>query len=284
MEKFHSKSNIYVNELALKVVDIERALKFYTKIMGFSIMKREEKKAVLTADGFNPILTLIEPEDILPKVPKRTGLYHIAILLPSRYHLGLFLKNIQDEWYPITGGSNHGVSEAVYLDDPDGNGIEVYRDVASSEWNRDEDRINMVTQPLDYHKIIGEAGENKWGKAPLDTIIGHIHLHVGDLEEAKKFYIDGLGFDLTMEAGSSAIFLSSGGYHHHIGLNIWNGRNAEPPPDNSVGMKYYTMVFPSIEIRQEKIDKLMEFGYHVVREDNHIYTKDPSSNLIKLVV
>lgn len=284
MKKFHKKPNIFVNELVLKVADIDRSIRFYTKIMGFSILKKNGKEAILTADGFKPIVTLIEPEDVVPKIPKRTGLYHFAVLLPSRYHLGLFLKNIQEQWYPIIGGSNHGVSEAIYLDDPDGNGIEIYRDVDTGQWSRSGDRIDMISDPLDYDQLIAEAGEDKWGNAPLNTIIGHIHLHVGDLDEAKKFYTEGLGFDLTMEAGTSAIFLSTGGYHHHIGLNVWNGRNVEPLPDNSVGMKYYSLVFPDENTRKATLDNLVNLGYEIIKEGNDIYTKDPSSNVIKLLV
>lgn len=284
MKKFHDKPNVYVNQIDLKVLDIDRSIKFYTKIMGFGILSKEDKKAILTADGINSIVILNQPKDVIPKIPKRTGLYHFAVLLPSRYYLGLFLKNIRDEWYPIIGGSNHGVSEAIYLEDPDGNGIEIYRDVDTQEWSRNEDGINMVTEPLDYDKLIAEAGEDQWVKTPSDTIIGHIHLHVGDLEKARKFYSDGLGFDLTMKAGTSAIFLSTGGYHHHIGLNVWNGRNALSLPDNSAGMKYYSLLFPDEEIRENKINKLVNLGYEVIKEDKHIYTKDPSSNLIKLTV
>lgn len=284
MMKFHSKPNIFVNELVLKITDIDRSIKFYTKIMGFSILNKNGKEAVLTADGFNPIVTLIEPEDVVPKIPKRTGLYHFAVLLPNRNELGLFLKNISEQWYPIIGGSDHGVSEAIYLEDPDGNGIEVYRDVDEAQWSKSGDRINMISDPLDYDQLIAEGGADKWGHTPLNTIIGHIHLHVGDLDEAKRFYSDGLGFDLVMEADKSAIFLSTGGYHHHIGLNIWNGRNAEPLPDNSVGMKYYSIIFPDGDARENVLDNLANLGYELIREGNDIFTKDPSSNLIKLTV
>lgn len=281
---FHKKPNVFVSDIVLKSADLERSIKFYTKVMGFSLIKRDGKKAIFTADGFNPILTVIEPDDIVPKVPKRTGLYHFAILLPSRYDLGLFIKNIKDEWYPVIGGSHHGVSEAIYLEDPDGNGIEVYRDLASEEWDRAGDRINMTSDPLDYDGLMELAGDNKWDKAPLKTIIGHIHLHVGDLDIAKKFYREGLGFDLIMEAGTSAIFLSSGGYHHHIGLNVWNGRDAEPQGDNEVGMKYYSLVFANEESRENTIINLVNLGYEIIKEGKDIFTKDPSKNMIKLKV
>ena len=119
---------------------------------------------------------------------------------------------------------------------------------------------------------------------PEDTILGHIHLHVGDLDEAKKFYCEGLGFDLIMSMANSALFLSTGEYHHHIGLNIWHGKNAPPLPENSAGMKHFSMVFPSKEIIEEKINDLRKLGYEIIEDEASIFTKDPSDNLIKLVV
>lgn len=284
MSRFHNKNNIFANEIVLKVLDIEKSIRFYTEIVGFKVLNRKEKEVSLTADGINPIITIVEPDNVTPKLPRRTGLYHFALLLPSRFHLGLFLKHLKDTEYPIIGGSHHGVSEAIYLEDPDENGIEVYRDIDSKEWKRDGNQVNMVTDPLDYKGIIEEAGEEKWNEIPEETIIGHIHLHVGDLDKAKRFYCDGLGFDLVMKMANSALFISSGGYHHHIGLNIWNGKNAPALPDNAAGMKYYTLVFPDIDTREDKINNLKSLGYSVIEEDNNIFTKDPSNNLIKLVV
>lgn len=283
MSKYHEKPNIFVNQIRLKVADIERSIEFYTKIMGFNILNREGKEVILTADRINPIITIVEPENVVPKLPRRTGLYHFALLLPSRFHLGLFLKHIREEGYPIIGGSNHGVSEAIYLEDPDENGIEVYRDIDSREWKRNGNQINMVTDPLDYNGIVAETGGEKWDGIPKETIIGHIHLHVGDLDEAKRFYCDGLGFDLVMKMANSALFISSVGYHHHIGLNIWNGRNVEPLPDNSVGMKYFTIIFPDVDTRKNTINNLRDLDYDVI-EDNDIFVRDPSNNLIKLIV
>ncbi|WMM24479.1 VOC family protein [Tissierella sp. MB52-C2] len=284
MSKFHEKPNIFVNHIVLKVVDVKRTVEFYTEIMGLKILDRREKEVILTADGVNPIVTIVEPDNAIPKLPRRTGIYHFALLLPSRFHLGLFLKHLREKSYPIIGGAHHGVSEAIYLEDPDGNGIEVYRDIDSEEWKRKENQVEMVTDPLDYDSIILDAGEGKWDKIPKETIIGHIHLHVGDLDEAKKFYCDGLGFDLVMKLANSALFISSGGYHHHIGLNIWNGKNSLALPDNAAGMKYYSIIFPGIDVRENTINNLRNLGYDVIREDNNIFTKDPSTNLIKLVV
>lgn len=282
MNKFHD-NNIFVREIRLKVLDIEKSKEFYTKIMGFKVLESNKKEITFTTDGINSILSITQPKDVVPKLPRRTGIYHFALLLPSRKDLGLFLKHIRDNDYPIIGGSNHGVSEAVYLQDPDDNGIEVYADIDSSLWKWKENQISMVSDPLDYKGIIDETGEAKWSGIPKDTIIGHIHLHVGDLEKAKDFYCNGLGFDLVMNMANSALFLSSAGYHHHIGLNIWNGINAPSLPDNSVGMEYYTLVFPDETTRENKINNLKHMGYDVFNKNSLIFTKDPSNNLVQLL-
>lgn len=284
MSKFHIKPNIFVTDIVLKVEDIKRSTEFYKNIMGFKVLKEMEKEVAFTVDGITPILTIMQPIDVIPKVQRRTGLYHFAILLPDSIQLGLFLKNIRSTRYPITGGSNHGVSEAVYLQDPDDNGIEVYADTSTDIWRGADNEITMVTEPLDYDRLIASTGEKQWEGAPICTIIGHIHLNVADLDEAKRFYIDGLGFDLVTEMRRSAVFVSSGGYHHHIGFNIWNGRGAEPLPENSVGMKYFTLIFPDDSARQSRINHLRESGYEVVENNKEIFTIDTSKNLIKLEI
>lgn len=283
MTKFHKRPNIFATEVVLKVVNIKKSLEFYKSIMGFKVLKESENEFVLTADGNNPIVTIISSEDVIAKVPRRTGLYHFAILLPDRLHLGLFLKNIRSEKYPIVGGSNHGVSEAIYLQDPDDNGIEVYADTSEDKWDKNDYSINMVTERLDYDNLIEITGDKTWNGAPIDTIIGHMHLHVADLDEAYKFY-NTIGFNLTQAMKHQAYFVSTGGYHHHIGLNIWNGKGAEPLPDNSAGMKYFTLKFPASDILQEKILNLKVAGYLIIEKDGDIYARDPSQNLIKLIV
>lgn len=275
MSKFHTREIMHPTEIVLKIEDINRSKEFYQKIMGFKILEDKEKEVILTADGNTPIITLVQPDDVIPKLPRRTGLYHFAILLPDRVQLGLFLKHINHMGYPIIGGSNHGVSEAIYLEDPDDNGIEVYADTNIK---------TLTTSPLDYKGLVADTGDLKWQGIPQDAIMGHIHLHVANLNEAKRFYVDGLGFDLVMDMPNSALFISSGGYHHHLGLNIWNGRGVSPLPENSVGMKYYNIRFPSEEIRQDKINGLKELNYEVMELENEIYAKDPSDNLIKLVI
>ena len=279
MTKYHKNPNIYVTEITLRVQDLIKSSEFYRSIMGFKVLKEEEKKVAFTIDGKNPIVTLMSG-DIIPKIRRKTGLYHVAILLPNRHQLGLFLKNLRDQKYPIVGGSNHGVSEAIYLQDPDDNGIEVYADTSEDKWDRQDYSVNMVTERLDYEELINSTGDNRWDGAPKGTIIGHIHLHVSDLDESFKFY-NHLGFELTQAMRHQAYFISTGGYHHHIGMNIWNGRGAEPLPENSAGMQHFSLSFPSEEIRIEKIRKLKDSGYLVLEIGNEIFAKDPSGNLIR---
>ena len=284
MTKFHSKSNIFVTQIHLKVEDIERSLAFYQDIMGFKVLKNEERLAVLSADGMTPLITLEQPVDVIAKLPRRTGLYHFAILLPNRVSLGLFLKNIIKRKYPIIGGSNHGVSEAVYLQDPDDNGIEIYIDTDPATWNWNNKSVKMVNNPIDYEGIIAEAGNLEWNGISSETIMGHIHLHVADLNESKRFYLDGLGFDLMQEMHNTAVFTSTGGYHHHIAFNIWNGKGAKSLPDNSVGMKYYSLIFPDEETRAKVIKRLEELGSPAMFKENKIFVRDPSDNLIEFII
>lgn len=173
MKRFHDKPNRYVTQIVLRVKNFKRSLEFYNKIMGFDILEERKNEAILTADGSTPIVTLIQPEDIIEKVPKRTGLYHFAILLPNRLQLGLFLKNLEEKDYPTIGGSDHGVSEAIYLQDPDDNGIEVYSDVDSNEWKwkngRGADTLPQNSAGMEYYTII--FPDEEFRKERIDNLI-----------------------------------------------------------------------------------------------------------------
>ncbi len=283
MSKYHERSNIYVTNIVLRVQDLKKSMEFYKTILGFKVLEEEESKVSFTVDGQSPIVTIIRPNDIIPKIPRRTGLYHFALLLPDRVQLGLFLKNIREQNYPIIGGAYHGVSEAIYLEDPDDNGIEVYADTDESQWDRREYSVNMVTERLDFNELLEYTEDRVWEGAPKNAIIGHIHLHVSDLDESFKFY-NLFGFELTQAMRHNAYFISTGAYHHHIGMNIWNGRGAPPLPENSAGMKYYSLKFPNEELRTEKIRIIKEAGHVVIETEEGIFVKDPSDNLIRLVI
>lgn len=281
---FHDDSTIYAKTVTLKVSNLENSLLFYTEIMGFSVASQEKKKAALCTGAGEPFLFLEELEEVEPKTIRTTGLYHFAILVPSREDLGLVLNHLLETGYPLQGASDHFVSEAIYLADPDGNGIEVYRDRKATEWEWDGDLVKMDTTYMDTKGVLESVRNSQWEGLPEGTILGHIHLHVAELTETVDFYVKGLGYDIVQKYGSQAFFLSTGGYHHHIGLNVWNGIGAPAPKTNQVGLAYYDLKIPSQEKLEEIKHRLTQLGALIMQKEGKWYTSDPSGNTIHLTV
>ncbi|WP_066308855.1 VOC family protein [Bacillus sp. FJAT-29814] len=281
MEKFHQAPNVYVGEVNIKVKNLEYSLAFYQNIIGLKILEKSERRAVLTTDGKTALISLVQPVDVTAKPQRTSGLYHFAILLPSRADLSVFLRHLLQTGYPL-GAADHYVSEALYLNDPDGNGIEVYRDRPSSEWTWKGNLVEMATEQLDAEGILAESNA-EWTGLPAGTIMGHLHLHVGDLKKAEEFYTKGLGFEVVSYYPQAA-FLSTGGYHHHIAINTWQGVGAPTPPKNSVGLNWSTLVFPNHEAREEVIDRLGKMGVNVSAEEDYFVTSDPSGNEYRLII
>ncbi|WP_373558160.1 VOC family protein [Bacillus sp. 7884-1] len=281
MEGFHQKPNIYVGEVNVKVKNLDNALTFYQNIMGFQVLEKTERKAALTADGKTTLVTLKQPENVIPKEGRMSGLYHFAILLPSRADLSVFLRHFLGTGYPL-GAADHYVSEALYINDPDGNGIEVYRDRPSKEWTWKNGLVDMATEELDGNSILAES-DAEWNGLPAGTVMGHIHLHVGDLQKAEEFYTKGLGFEVVSHY-PQALFLSTGRYHHHIAINTWQGEGAPTPPQNSVGLNWYTLVFPDEAARETALQQLQQLGSSVQKETDYFVVSDPSGNQIRLVI
>ncbi|WP_174615521.1 VOC family protein [Virgibacillus ihumii] len=279
--KFFEKPTTYVGEVNINVTDLDRSIEFYQSIIGFKVLDQTARKAVLTADGMTSLLTLEQPENVLPKEARKAGLYHFAILLPTRADLSAFLRHIASNGIRI-GAADHYVSEALYLSDPDGNGIEVYHDRPAVEWTWTGDQVSMATEQLDAEGLLAES-EKEWAGLPGETVMGHIHLHVADLEEAKTFYKDGLGFQVVTNY-PGALFTSTNDYHHHIGLNVWNGRGAPAPSENSAGLNWYTLVFPDQGAREKAAIRLEKGGASVEKESDKYITKDPSGTTIHLVL
>lgn len=281
---FHREPNTFVSQVNLIVANLERSLTFYQEVIGLQVLQQTNSTADLTADGKTVLVSIQQPDDVVSKLARTTGLYHFALLLPTRADLGRLLKHFLQVRYPLQGASDHLVSEAIYLADPDGNGIEVYADRPASNWSWSNGEVEMATVALDAESLLAEGEGEDWNGMPAGTIMGHIHLHVSELQKTEEFYTKGLGFEVVTRYGGQALFISTGKYHHHIGLNTWNGVGAPPAAENSVGMESYTMVFPSEEKREQIISQLKEMGVAVTEEKGAYMTADPSGNRIRLEV
>jgi len=266
----------------LAVANLDRSLDFYGEVLGFQVHRREGDSAYLGAGGEN-LLVLTESPGAKPRPRNTTGLYHFAILLPDRTSLARSLRRLVEKDYPLWGASDHLVSEALYLDDPDGNGIEIYRDRPRGEWRWREGQVEMDTRRLDLGGLLAEPGsERPWEGLPAGTSIGHVHLHVRDLDEAERFYHGTLGFDVTTRYGGQALFVSAGDYHHHVGLNTWAGAGAAPPPGGSAGLRYFTVRLPEVSELERVVRRLREDGVTFEERPGSVFLRDPSGNGISI--
>lgn len=279
---FHREPNVFVSHVHLKVADLQRSIDFYQQVIGFQVLEQTENKASLSADGKTVLVTVEQPEHIHSKQLRTTGLYHFALLLPARSDLAKVIEHFIKIGYPLQGASDHLVSEALYLADPDGNGIEIYTDRPSTTWKWNNEEVVMSTERLDIENILAEGDGKPWAGLPSDTLMGHIHLHVSELHKTEEFYCKGLGFNVVTRYGGQALFISTGRYHHHIGLNTWNGLGAPAPSENSVGLRNFTLVFPNEEARMGAVASLEKIGAAVTKENDQYKTADPSGNQILL--
>jgi catechol 2,3-dioxygenase len=227
----------HVGAVSLRVRDLAGLTGFYRDAIGLQVISQQPGRAVLGIDR-EPLVTL---EDGAQPPTSRAGLFHIAILLPSRRDLANWLAHAARTGLRLEGASDHLVSEAIYLSDPEGNGIEIYRDRSRPEWPRRDGAIAMATERLDLDALLAEANGAAYPGMPSGTGMGHIHLRVGDTAQAEAFYRDALGFDLMVHY-PGASFLASGGYHHHIGANVWQSRGASPRKDGEAGLAAFELV------------------------------------------
>jgi catechol 2,3-dioxygenase len=267
----------------LTVSDLGRSLPFYQNVLGLQLHERAGGVARLGAGG-EVLLTLTEQPGARRFIRGHTGLYHFAVLVPSRLELARALRRMAEARVPMDGFSDHLVSEALYLPDPDGNGIEVYRDRPRSQWYDARGNLRMATDPLDIDGVLGELAAHPEPAALLagGTVIGHVHLHVAHIAEAEAFYLDGLGFDRMARYGPSASFASAGGYHHHLGLNTWAGAGAPPPPPDAVGLRFFEVIVPDAEALNTTVDRARAAGLVFEEQANGLLTRDPSHNALLL--
>jgi len=274
MPEFLIDPDTKIGPVHLKVSDLNQSLQFYTSFLGFKIVKKESKTVFLSPDGRLPYLVTLSETNVNYPDQRSVGLYHFAILLPRRKDLANFasylLKHEKD--VKIDGFSDHLVSEAIYIRDPDHIGIEIYCDREKSEWTWKDNKVRMTLDPLDMEGLI-KASTRSWDGFPLNTTIGHVHLHVSSLEKAKKFYSEIMGFKNTASM-QGALFFAAGNYHHHIATNVWLGENISKAPEGAPGLDYFTIEFSS-KVKLDKVVKhLGSHGIDVKKLDNSFNVYD----------
>ncbi|EAF5017968.1 VOC family protein [Listeria monocytogenes] len=267
-----------LGEVVLNVGHLKEMAGFYQEVIGLKLLEENERMVRLGVSGSDEALLVLKKIDnaVVPEVP-RIGLFHTAFLLPMRESLADVLLHLAKSGYPIDGAGDHAYSEALYLHDIEGNGIEIYADRPKAEWMRDGDgNLPMVTEQVDVDSLLQIATDEPFTGMPNGTIIGHVHLQVADADKAEQFYKEVLGMNLTT-AIPSARFFAAGDYHHHIGSNVWAGRNLELLQENETGLAWFTIITPD---KDAIITNLIEQGYDVKRLENTISVTD--SNGIKI--
>jgi len=274
----------------LQVRDLDRALAFYGDALGFQVLRTEGQSAWLSATGAPPYqLQLTAVPGAIAKPPHTSGLYHVAIRLPSRETLARLFYRLVSLGIPFQGFADHLVSEALYLPDIDGNGLELYRDRPRESWPMSNGVIAMSNAPLDVDALLQEGAHPKesWQGIDPKTDIGHIHLHVSDLKRAEDFYVDLLGMEVMQRSFPGALFVAAGGYHHHIGLNIWAGRNIPPAPENAVGLRHFTIEMPDEDSWGAVVGRMQDAGQSISQIDeaglDGITVRDGDSIEVRIV-
>jgi catechol 2,3-dioxygenase len=267
----------------LRVSDLDRSLAYYTQVLGLQPRSTSATTAALHAAREDAPLVVLDadPHTTPVQAHSRLGLYHFAILLPDRAALGRFLGHLARTGTRI-GASDHLVSEAIYLRDPDGLGIEVYADRPRSEWRYSRGQLEMATEPMDTGAVLAAAGGAEWSGMPEGTVMGHLHLHVGDIAEASRFYHDALGLDRVVWTYPGALFLAAGGYHHHLGVNTWAGANAPRSSETDARLLEWRMLFPSAREARAAADRLAAAGHGVSPSDGDWIVADPWGTRLRL--
>ena len=234
---FAATTPVSISSVGLKARDAEALARFYREVVGLQELSRHDGTIDLGA-GERPLLAIEQDAAARPDDAREAGLFHTAFLLPSRSHLARWARHAMERQIEIEGASDHLVSEAIYLSDPEGNGIEIYADRAPEAWPRKNGEIAMGTLRLDFRDLLQSAGEGAWNGAPDGSVVGHVHLRVGDPAEAEKWWNEIVGLETMARYGEAAVFLASGGYHHHIGANAWHSAGAKRRDPSRAGLSW----------------------------------------------
>ena len=273
-----------LGRVSIQVADLSRSLAFYEGVLGLRSIEKDASHAVLAAHGDDTPLVEIHSRPGARPAPARgrLGLYHFAILLPDRASLGRFVQHL-GEIGARAGAADHLVSEAFYLQDPDNLGIEIYVDRPRSAWRRDGRQLMMATDPADISGLLAAAGGSRWNGMPAGTVMGHVHLHVGDIATASKFFSEGLGFDRTVWSYPGALFLGAGGYHHHLGANTWAGHGAESAPEEDARLLEWTIELPDSSSVAEAVESLARGGYSATQQSaSDFVAADPWGTMVRI--
>lgn len=266
------------------VSDLGRSLPFYEGVLGCTVLAHEGNSAVL--GGEHPFLLLTERRGAPPRPEHTTGLYHFALLLPGRVDLAYALRRLLDSGYPVQECTDHGISEAVYLADPDGNGIELYRDRPRSAWPWHNGRLEASepSTPLNRENLLAELDgvTYNWHRLPPSTRIGHVHLQVDNLTRCTSFYQRILGLERSITGIDGACFFAAGGYHHHIGCNVWMSFGAPPPPRDAPGLHFFTLLLPEQAQVNRLVSRIRAAGREVTQYAQSYVLRDPSNNRLLL--
>jgi catechol 2,3-dioxygenase len=283
---FRLPTEVRIGAVALQVADLDRSLGFYEKVLGFRVISRKDapsgRSARLGAPGDERVLLeLNEKPGVLP-VPRRgrLGIYHFAVLLPTRQDLGRFLRHAAAQGVHI-GSANHLVSEALYLVDPDGISVEIYRDRARGGWSYEDDELVVGILPLDTEALLAAAGDQPWRGLPVGTTIGHMHFYVGEIPQAEGFYHAALGFDKVAWSMPGMLFVSAGGYHHHVGLNTW-AAGSPVATDEDARLLWWELMLPDRMAVEAAAESLRRAGYGVTASDGAFLARDPWGITVRL--
>jgi len=274
----------HVGAVRLQISDLERSLAFYQQVLGLTIVGREGNVVALGPQGDERVLVYLHERPGAERVPKRGvfGLYHFAILVPNRADLGRFLKHLTAVDAGRMGMADHLVSEALYLWDPDGLGIEIYADRPREMWRHPGLEVLMATDPLDTESLVTAAGSTVWSGMPSGTRMGHVHLHVGDLTIADGFYHVGLGLEKMVWSYPGALFLAAGGYHHHLAVNTWSpGPSAR---DDQARLIAWDLLVPDRGAAEAAAASLRTNGHGVEESEGHFSATDPWGTRLRIVV
>jgi len=273
-----------IGKVRLRVADIDPLTEFYERVVGLRGVEREGDLVRLGPEADEPLVELVSAPTAAPPPSFTTGLFHMAILVPDRAELARSLRRVMEQGWRLTGASEHLVSEALYLRDPEGNGIEIYRDRPRDQWGHsDTGELRMATLPLDLDGVMADEGssERPPNGMPAGTTMGHVHLRVADIPAAEAFYNGALGLDVMIRSYPGALFVAAGGYHHHIGLNIWETQGAPAPPEGSLGLDRYELVLPDEDERDAAAGRVGETGEPMHTGDG-VLARDPAGNHVLL--